>query len=173
MRLDFTKKRKLSRKVCGQDVSIVPYIDTAKKRLIIEKLVSYFQESLDAGDEYDKVVCETRGNYDVLVIKLNTDVEILPEDNYEDMLSSGLIDVVRDSIYNYDEVYNDAMLIMSMLKIVSILPQLDSMNDVFAGLSDTLNNMDEKQKNNFEIFTKAAMANAANTAIMKSAKAGE
>lgn len=173
MRLDFTKKRKLSRKVCGQDVSIVPYIDTAKKRLIIEKLVSYFQESLDAGDEYDKVVCETRGNYDVLVIKLNTDVEILPEDNYEDMLSSGLIDVVRDSIYNYDEVYNDAMLIMSMLKIVSILPQIDSMNDVFAGLSDTLNNMDEKQKNNFEIFTKAAMANAANTAIMRAAKTGE
>ena len=87
-----------------------------KKRFIIEKLVSYFQESLDAGDEYDKIICEMRGNYDVLVIKLNTDVDILPEDNYEDMLGSGLIDVVRDAVYNYDEVYNDAMMVLSMLK---------------------------------------------------------
>ena len=55
----------------------------------------------------------------------------MPEDNYEDMLGSGLIDVVRDAVYNYDEVYNDAMLVLSMLKIASILPQVDSMNDVF------------------------------------------
>ena len=173
MRLDFTKKRKLSRKVCGQEISIVPYIDTAKKKFIIEKLVSYFQESLDAGDEYDKVICEMRGNYDVLVIKLNTDVDILPEDNYEDMLGSGLIDVVRDAVYNYDEVYNDAMLVLSMLKIASILPQVDSMNDVFSNLASSLENMDDEQKSNLEIFAKAAMANAANTAIMKSAKTGE
>lgn len=173
MRIDFTKKRKLSRKVCGQEISIVPYIDTSKKRLIIEKLITYFQESLDAGDEYDKIICEMRGNYDVLVIQLNTDVEILPEDNYEDMLSSGLIDIVRSAVYNYDEVYNDAMLVLSMLKIASILPQVDSMNDIFGNLANSLENMDDKQKSNLEIFAKAAMANAANTAIMQSAKSGE
>lgn len=173
MRLDFTKKRKVSRKVCGQEISVVPYIDTAKKRLVIEKLISYFQESLDAGEEYDKIICEVRGNYDVLVIKLNTDVDILPEDNYEDMLSSGLIDVVRSAVYNYDEVYNDAMLVISMLKIASILPQVDSMNDIFGNLANSLENMDDEQKSNLEIFAKAAMANAANTAIMKSAKTGE
>ena len=33
--------------------------------------------------------------------------------------------------------------------------------------------MDDKQKSNLEIFAKAAMANAANTAIMQSAKSGE
>lgn len=173
MRLDFTKKRKVSRKVCGQEISVVPYIDTAKKRLVIEKLISYFQESLDAGEEYDKIICEVRGNYDVLVIKLNTDVDILPEDNYEDMLSSGLIDVVRSAVYNYDEVYNDAMLVISMLKIASILPQVDSMNDIFSKLANSLENMDDKQKSNLEIFAKAAMANAANTAIMRSVKNGE
>jgi hypothetical protein len=173
MRIDFTKKRKLSRKVCGQEISIVPYIDTSKKRLIIEKLITYFQESLDAGNEYYEIICETRGNYDVLVIQLNTDVEILPDDSYEDMLSSGLIDVVRTAVYNYDEVYDDAMIVLSMLKISSILPQVDSMNDIFSKLTNSLENMDDKQKSNLEIFAKAAMANAANTAIMRSAKNGE
>ena len=173
MRIDFTKKRKLSRKVCGQEISIVPYIDTSKKRLIIEKLITYFQESLDAGNKYYEIICETRGNYDVLVIQSNTDVEILPDDNYEDMLSSGLIDVVRTAVYNYDEVYDDAMIVLSMLKISSILPQVDSMNDIFSKLANSLENMDDKQKSNLEIFAKAAMANAANTAIMRSAKNGE
>lgn len=173
MRIDFTKKRKLSRKVCGQEISIVPYIDTGKKRLIIEKLITYFQESLDAGNEYYEIICEMRGNYDVLVIQSNTDVEILPDDNYEDMLSSGLIDVVRTAVYNYDEVYDDAMIVLSMLKISSILPQVDSMNDIFSKLANSLENMDDKQKSNLEIFAKAAMANAANTAIMRSAKNGE
>ena len=173
MRLEFTKKRKLTRKVCGQEITIVPYIDIAKKQVIIEKLTSYFQESIENEEAYGKIICEMRANYDVLVIKLNTDVEILPEDSYEDLASSGLIDVVRESVFNYDEVYNDAAIVLSMLKLASILPQADSIGDTFTKLADVLENMDDKQKANFEIFIKAAMANAANTEIMRSAKAGE
>lgn len=170
MKLDLKKKRKLKRKICGKEISIVPYITVAKKQFIIEKLMSYFQESLDSGDEYSKIICEARGNYDVLVTKLNTDVELSPDDKYEDILCSGLIDVIRGAIYNYKEVYEDAMNVLSIIKLTSVLPQVDSMNDVFENLASTLENMDDEQRNNFEIFTKAAMANEANTAIMKSAK---
>lgn len=173
MRLELNKKRKLTRKVCGQDITIVPYIDIVKKQIILDKLVSYFQDAKENEEDYNRIICETRANYDVLVIKLNTDVEILPEDIYEDMISSGLIETVREAIYNYDEVYEDAMLVISILKLASMLPQVDSMGDMFGSLGNMLENMDDNQKNNLEILAKAAMANAANTAVMRSAKAGE
>jgi hypothetical protein len=170
MNFKLNTKRKITRKVCGQDVVVVPYINSAKKKFIIEKLISYYNESSGLGEEYSEIVCELRANYDVLVLGLNTDVGVSTEDSYEDMVSSGLIDELRRSVFNYDEVFNDAMLVVSMLKMETILPSVDSFDNIFGGLTDAMENMDDNQKNNLEIFVKAAMANSANTAIMQAAK---
>ena len=173
MNIKLTNKRKITRKVCGQDVVIVPYINSSKKKFIIEKLISYYNESSVLGEEYSQIVCELRANYDVLVLELNTEVGVSTDDSYEDMVSSGLIDELRRSVFNYDEVFNDAMLVVSMLKMETILPSIDSFDNIFGGLTDAMENMDDKQKENLELFVKAAMANTANTAIMKSLKTEE
>lgn len=172
MNLVLTKKRKVTRKVCGQDIAIVPYIDSKKKQYIIDKTLEYYKSSDTADGNYTKIICELRANFDTIVILSNTNVTISQDDTYDDMVASGLIDVVRGSIINYDEVYSDAMNIVSILKISEMIPTPDSIDGGLTKLVDLIDGMDDDQKKNFEIFTKAAMANSANASILKSVKGG-
>lgn len=170
MNIKLNKKRTITRKICGQDVKITPYIDSTKKQLIMNKMLEYFNESNTNDIDYSRVICELRANYDVLVLEMNTDIEVDKEDSYEDMVSSGLVNELRQSIINYDEVYFDTMLVVSTMKMSKLIPSVESFDGMFKTLANELENMSPDQKSNLDTFVKAAMANSTNSMLLKSLK---
>lgn len=170
MNIKLNKKRTITRKVCGQDVKITPYIDSAKKQFIMNKMLEYFNESGADGKTYSRIVCELRANYDALILETNTDIEVNKEDSYEDMVSSGLIDELRKAVINYDEVYFDTMLVISTAKMSELIPSAESFDGIFENVSNELENMSPEQKANLDTFVKAAMANSTNSMLLKSYK---
>jgi len=162
MKLNLNNKRKLTRTINGQSFSVVPYIDTTKKQFILTKVLEYYEEM--TGEDFQYVVCTLRAEIDTLIIKIVTDIEFDEDTSYDKLLSSGLINVVRDSVINYDEIYQDALFVIQTTKIASLFPDIDG---VFDKVASTLNNMSPEQKENFEVITRASLANSASNSILK------
>lgn len=163
MKLKLNKKRKSTKTICEQTFSVIPYVDTSKKQFVLSKLLEYYNGIKD-GD-FGFVICSLRAQLDCLIVAVTTDVDLDENDDYELLLSSGFIDIVRKSVINYEEVYQDALFFIQMEKLSELFPDV---NGVFDKLSSTLNNMSPEQKENFELITRASLANSASNSILKS-----
>ena len=163
MKLSLNKKRKTTKKICEQSFSIVPYIDTSKKQFILSKLLEYYNEIKE--DDIGYIICSIRAQIDSLIIAIVTDIEMDENTDYETMLSSGLIDMIRKTVTNYDEIYQDALFLIQTTKLSEMFPDIGG---VFSTLTDTLNNMSPEQKENFELIMRASLANSASNSILKS-----
>ena len=45
MKLILNKKRKIKKTICGQEFSLVPYINLSQKEFILNKLFEYYEEN--------------------------------------------------------------------------------------------------------------------------------
>ena len=171
MKLILNKKKKIKKTICGQEFSLIPYVNTAQKDFIINKLLEYYEGS--KNEDFVQLVLELRANLDVLIIKATTDIEVDKDSSYEDMVSSGLIDLIRGSVINYEEIYQDAFYTLQVNRISSLLPSESSLAESFNALPKMLENMSPEQQKNLEMVVKASLANSASNAILGGIKGGE
>lgn len=165
MKLNLTNKRKLTKKINGQEFTVEQYIPVQIKKFIISKLLEYYRDIKEKNLE--DIVCDIRANLDVMVLAFATNIETDENTKYEDLLDSGLIDIVRKSIYNYEELYQDATYVILMDRMSFTLPDI---GEAIKSIPDELEKMSPEQKNMLEIIAKASLANSANTSIMNIVK---
>lgn len=168
MKIKLNKKRKVTRTICSQTFSLVPYINLSQKEYILNKLVEYYNESKE--ESFTKLIMELRANLDVLVLQAVTDIEVDEDSSYEDMISSGLIELIKKSIINYDEIYQDAFYFLQTTKLMSLLPDTKSLTDSFSSLPKMFENMSSEQKENLNMVVKASLANSASNSILGAIK---
>lgn len=170
MKLDLNKKRKVTKKICGQEFSLIPYVNLSQKDFILNKLSEYYEESKE--EDFTQLILEIRANLDILIIKATTDIEIDKESSYEDMITSGLIDLIRKSVINYEEVYQDAFYLLQVSRISSLLPNEKSLTDSFNSIPKMFENMSPDEKENLDMIVRASLANSTSNAILSDIKGG-
>lgn len=170
MKIELKTKRKLTKKINGQEFHLTPYINLTQKEFILNKLFEYYEENKDST--FVDLISGFRAILDVLVLKATTDIDT---DNleYDDMLSSGLIELIRDSVINYNEIYQDSFYFLQINLLGKLFPDVESLFGSFGNALDKLNEMSPEQKQNLEMVVRASMANSAASTIFNSLEGGK
>jgi len=171
MKLELNNKRKCKKSICGQEFSLIPYVNLSQKNFILNKLLEYYEEGKD--ESFVQLILELRADLDILIIKSVTDIEIDEESSYEDLVSSGLIDLIRKSVINYDEIYQDAFYVLQVNRICGLLPDEKSLAESFNALPKMFESMSPEQQKNLDMVVKASLANSASNAILSGIRGGE
>lgn len=171
MKLILNKKRKIKKTICGQEFSLTPFVDISQKNFILSKLLEYYDAS--KNESFVQLVLELRANLDILILKSTTDIDVDEESDYEDMVTSGLINLIRESVINYDEIYQDAFYVLQVNRISSLLPDEKSLAESFNALPKMFESMSPEQQKNLDMVVKASLANSASNAILGGIRGGE
>lgn len=166
MKLNLNKKKKVTRKLGEQSFSVVPYISLSQKEFILDKLIEFYNDSKTNNET--KYLLELRANLDILVISATTDIE-LDESDYEDLVSSGLINLIRKTVINYDEIYQDALFMIQATRFADLMKNLESDNDIFNDLPKFLDNLSPEQIDRLNMVGKITEKDA----VLKAVRGGE
>lgn len=167
MKLNLNKKKKVTRKLGDQSFFVNPYVSLFQKDFILNKLLEYYNES-KAKEDFLQNLLEFRANFDVLVISAVTDIEIEGTE-YEDLVTSGLIDILRKTVINYEEIYQDALFMLESVRIADLMPNLESLSDTFNELPKMLEAMSPEQVERLKMVENVT----ANDAVLRAVKGGE
>jgi hypothetical protein len=169
MKLILNKKRKIKKTICGQEFSLVPYINLSQKEFILNKLFEYYEENSE--DSFVNLISGFRAILDALIVKAITDIETDGLE-YDDMLSSGLIELIRKSVINYEEIMQDSFYFLQLNLLGKLLPNEKSLMESFSEIPKMFENMSPEQQKNLEMVVKASLANSASNAILGGIKGG-
>jgi hypothetical protein len=170
MKLILNKKRKIKKTICGQEFSLVPYINLSQKEFILNKLFEYYEENSE--DSFVNLISGFRAILDALIVKAITDIETDGLE-YDDMLSSGLIELIRKSVINYEEIMQDSFYFLQLNLLGKLLPNEKSLMESFSEIPKMFESMSPEQQKNLEMVVKASLANSASNAILGGIKGGE
>lgn len=170
MKLILNKKRKIKKTICGQEFSLVPYINLSQKEFILNKLFEYYEENSE--DSFVDLISGFRAILDALIVKAITDIETDGLE-YDDMLSSGLIELIRKSVINYEEIMQDSFYFLQLNLLGKLLPNEKSLMESFSEIPKMFESMSPEQQKNLEMVVKASLANSASNAILGGIKGGE
>jgi len=162
MKLNLNKKKKITRKLGEQSFQITPYINLYQKNFILNKLLEFYNDAKSEGD-FVNYILEVRCNLDVMIITAITDIELDETVKYDDLVSSGLIDIIRKTVINYDEIYQDAMFMINVIKTFESMPTekslTESLSKSFDDLSKFSENMTPETSNRLEMIARVGMGN--------------
>ena len=170
MKIELNSKRKVKKVICGQEFSLTPYVNLSQKEFILNKLFEYYEEN--ANDSFVELISGFRAILDALIIKAITDIDTEGLE-YDDMLSSGLIELVRKSVINYEEIMQDSFYFLQLNLLGKLLPNEKSLAESFNALPKMFESMSPEQQKNLELVVKASLANSASNAILGGIKGGE
>ena len=167
MKLNLNKKRKSTKTICGQEFFLTPYVNLSQKEFILNKLFEYYEEN--ANDSFVELISGFRAILDALVIKATTDIDTEGLE-YDDMLSSGLIELIRKSVINYEEIMQDSFYFLQISLLGKLLPNEKSLMESFNELPKMFESISPE---NLEMVVRASLANSASNAIFGGVKGGE
>lgn len=166
MILKLNKKRKVKRSVCGQEISIIPYVDMSQKKYILDSILSSTRERINNDFvDFTFLVTTAYMTLDFLLINIVTEVENDIND-YQDMVSSGLIKTVHEVVTNYDDLKASVDAILYLCYMEKVFPSPGDLTNDLKNLKDFMDNMTEEQKERFEIISDAAMKNSTSNLII-------
>ena len=162
MKLNLNKKKKITRKLGEQSFHITAYVNLYQKNFILNKLLEFYNDAKSEGD-FVNYILEVRCNLDVMIITAITDIELDETIKYDDLVSSGLIDIIRKTVINYDEIYQDAMFMINVIKTFESMPNekslTESLSKSFDDLSKFSENMTPETSNRLEMIARVGMGN--------------
>jgi len=170
MKIELNSKRKIKKTICGQEFSLVPYVNLSQKEFILNKLFEYYEENNE--DSFVDLISGFRAILDALIVKATTDIETDGLE-YDDMLSSGLIELIRKSVINYEEIMQDSFYFLQLKLLGKLLPNEKSLMESFNEIPKMFESMSPEQQKNLEMVVKASLANSASNAILGGIKGGE
>lgn len=152
--LNLNKKRKLKKKINGQEFEIVPYVSMAQKRVILDAIVAGTDSRMDENkSDFSFLVTTAYMTMDVLLVNMLTDIDN-GADDYEKMVSSGLIEIIHNSITNFDDIRASVDATLYLCYICKSVPSYGNIQQDIARLRDFMNGMTDEQKKNLETIAK-------------------
>lgn len=160
MILKLNKKRKVKRKICGQEVEFIPYVDMGQKKYILDSIVESTRKRLDNdSSDFTFLVTTAYMTLDFLLLNAVTEVEN-SVDEYQEMVSSGLIETLHDAVTNYNDLKSSVDCVLYLCYLEKIIPSAGDLSRDLESLNDFMNNMTEEQRSNFDIISSAAIKNS-------------
>lgn len=159
IKIAFNKKHVVTKKISGAEIKISPYLVSSEITFILDKCVAHFND-LFQSDNLITAVASTVAQMELLVCANATNVD-LEGAKYDDISSCGLIQVVRETVVNYDTIKSALLLAICPVcidKLVTLMGNMASSEE----LSETTNHIAELFKQNPEkakMFAEITKAN--------------
>lgn len=152
--LNLSKKRKLKRKINGQEFEIVPYVNMAQKKTILDTIVDGTNTRMEENKtDFSFLVTTAYMTMDILLISMLTDIDN-GVDDYESMVESGLIDMVHGAITNFSDIRASVDAVLYLCYICKSVPSYGNIQQDIVRLKDFMNGMSDEQKKNLETIAK-------------------
>ena len=150
VKLNFKKKRKITKKIGDQSFKIKPFISLNEKEYILNVICDSFNSRIESGEDYSYLASGIQADLDMLICAMCTNVD-LEGMEYEDIYNSEFIPIVKESIINYRDIEQSCNNMITVLRISSLLPDLNKTAENF----DIEKLMEGKSVEEIEEFTKA------------------
>lgn len=155
----------------GIRFSIRPYISAQDIEIINDLCVKEFLKNIDKDEGVFANFPHIRIKFDIIVLNTCTDVDFEGW-TYDNVISSGLMQIVRKNIFNYDEVFSlitkniELLNVTNCLKNIALaLPSEDKMQ---ANISELNKAMNDFTKDNPDLVKKVVESTLVANAIEKS-----
>lgn len=130
VKLNFKKKRNITKKIGDQSFKIKPFISIDEKEYILDTICKSFNKRLKEDENIIAMITGIQADLDLLVCALCTNVD-LSDINYDDIYNSDFISLVKENIINYDDIEKSCNNMINILKISNLLPDLnETLNDI-------------------------------------------
>lgn len=130
VKLNFKKKRNITKKIGDQSFKIKPFISIDEKEYILDTICKSFNKRLKEDENIVAMITGIQADLDLLVCALCTNVD-LSDINYDDIYNSDFISLVKENIINYDDIEKSCNNMINILKISNLLPDLnETLNDI-------------------------------------------
>lgn len=124
VKLDFKKKRSITKKIGDQNFKIKPFISIDEKEYILNTILSSLEKRIKENEGIIPLIMGIEADLDLLVCIICTNVN-LEGIKYDDIYNSGFFSIVKENIINYDDIKDAANTLIYLLKITNMLPDLD------------------------------------------------
>lgn len=170
-RIDLVNIKTKSIKFQGQKLNIRPYI-SAKDILIANELcVEEYLKNIDKEEGLFKDFPLIRIKFDIVVLNTCTDIDFEGW-TYDSVISSGLLQIIRENIFNYDEVFNLITKNIELLNVTNYLKNialaLPSEEKMKANINELNKAMNDFTKDNPDLVKKVVESSLVANAIEKS-----
>ena len=158
-------------KINGIKFTLRPYISAQDIEIINDLCVKEFLKDFDKENGSFKQFPHIRIKFDIIVLNSCTNIDFEGW-TYDDAISSGLMDVVRKNIFNYEEVFNLITKNIELLNVTNYLKNialaLPSEEKMKANISELNKAMNDFTKDNPDLVKKVVESTLVANAIEKS-----
>ena len=130
VKLNFKKKRKITKKIGDQSFKIKPFISLNEKEYILNMICKSFNSRIESGEDFSYLIAGIQADLDMLVCTMCTNVD-LENVKYEDIYNSEFIPVVKENVINYRDIEQSCNNMITILRISSLLPDLNKITEDF------------------------------------------
>lgn len=155
----------------GSKFNLRPYISATDIEIINDLCVKEFLKNIDKDEGIFTNFPHIRIKFDIIVLNTCTDIDFEGW-TYDNVISSGLMRIVRENIFNYDEVFNLITKNIELLNVTNYLKNialaLPSEEKMKANISELNKAMNDFTKDNPDLVKKVVESTLVANAIEKS-----
>ena len=155
----------------GSKFNLRPYISATDIEIINDLCVKEFLKNIDKDEGIFANFPHIRIKFDIIVLNTCTDIDFEGW-TYDSVISSGLMRIVRENIFNYDEVFNLITKNIELLNVTNYLKNialaLPSEEKMKANISELNKAMNDFTKDNPDLVKKVVESTLVANAIEKS-----
>lgn len=155
----------------GSKFNLRPYISATDIEIINDLCVKEFLKNIDKDEGIFTNFPHIRIKFDIIVLNTCTDIDFEGW-TYDSVISSGLMRIVRENIFNYDEVFNLITKNIELLNVTNYLKNialaLPSEEKMKANINELNKAMNDFTKDNPDLVKKVVESTLVANAIEKS-----
>ena len=155
----------------GSKFNLRPYISATDIEIINDLCVKEFIKNVDKEEGIFSNFPHIRIKFDIIVLNTCTDIDFEGW-TYDSVISSGLMQIVRENIFNYDEVFNLITKNIELLNVTNYLKNialaLPSEEKMKANINELNKAMNDFTKDNPDLVKKVVESTLVANAIEKS-----
>lgn len=130
IKLNFKSKRRVTKKIGDQSFKIKPFISLSEKEYILNAICESFNSRIESGEDISCLISGIQADLDMLICTMCTNVD-LEGIEYENIYNSEFIPMVKESIINYKDVEQSCNNMITILRISTLLPDLNKITEDF------------------------------------------
>lgn len=130
VKLNFKKKRNITKKLGDQSFKIKPFISIDEKEYILNAICGSLTERMEEKEEITPLILGIQADLDMLICILCTNVN-LEGVKYEDIYNSEFLSIVKENIVNYKDIEKSCTDLVYFLKIINSLPDISGLSENF------------------------------------------
>lgn len=155
----------------GRKFNLKPYISAQDIEIINDLCVKEFLKNIDKEEGIFANFPHIRIKFDIIVLNTCTDIDFEGW-TYDSVISSGLLQLVRENIFNYDEAFNLVTKNIELLNVTNYLKSialaLPSEEKMKTNINELNKAMNEFTKENPDLVKKVVESTLVANAIEKS-----